>query len=648
MNYPMLLSPFNLNGKAILKNRVIMAPMNTNYANSDGSISKQFADYYVERAKGGTALLIVSPGYVDRRARKRVGSILLDNKSFVPALHEFTDRVHEEGALILQQLNHNGRLLTSTKDFNTAGGICVGPSAIPHAITGEIPHVLSIDEIKSLVSLFTENAINAELAGYDGIEVHGAHGYLINQFISRYSNKREDEYGGSFENRIRFPLEIIQNIRKEVKPDFIISFRLGAEEFNQGGIEITQAIALAKKLEDAGVDLLNVTAGNTESTITALRMFPPPSAQRGCYSSYARQIKWAVKIPVSVTGRIATPERAEEMLECGDSDLITLGRSLICDPFFVAKSQSGHRKEIRQCIGCSMGCYEMLAKELPLTCIYNPFVGKEGQIIKKADKRKKVWVIGAGPGGMEAARVAALRGHDVALFDAKRDLGGQLQYVQLPPGKAEFGQIIRYYRNILAKLGIKIFLNITVTTEKILSENPDAIVFATGSEPIIPRLPGLDQENVFTSREALSGQMVGENVLVAGGGLVGIETALYLWKNRRNVIVIEMLDKILVDAGPLTGANLLSELSKTNIEVHTKTKLLKVEGEKIFTDSSEGDKVFIADSVVLAIGAKPNKGLKDELEKTEYGGDTYLVGDCVEARRIQQATAEGAQIAMGI
>lgn len=643
-----LLSPLRIGKSMQVRNRVVMAPMNNNYANPDGSISAQYADYFVERARGGVGLIIIAPGYVDRRAKKRAGSLLLDDESFVPALRDFTDRIHAEGCKVLQQLNHNGRLLTASKELNTAGGLCVGPSPVPHLLTGEIPHVLSQEEIGELEELFVRSARVARLAGYDGVEIHGAHGYLINQFLSRYSNKRTDQYGGSLENRMRFALEVVEKVRRAVGEDFVISFRLCAEEYNPDGVNLDEAVVLAKRLEKMGVDMLNVTAGNTESPRTALKMFPPTSVAQGCYSHLSKAIRQSVSIPVSVMGRISSPERAEEMLAAEETDLVTIGRGLVCDAHFVEKYAQGRRAEIRQCIACLQGCYERLAREQPMTCIYNPFVGREGQPIEPAEHPKRVWIVGAGPAGLEAARVAGRRGHQVTLWDANGRLGGQVPLAATPPGKQEFNQIVRYYQAVLDKLPVRIELNHRVTAAEIQTQAPDAVVLATGSRSLTLPLPGLDQNNVVSAREILSGAPCGRQAVVCGGGLVGLETALFLTAQGKQVEVIEMGENLAADAGPMNRTNLLLELEASSIVTHTSTKLTGVEGSCVLAQGPEGELRFFCDTVVLALGARADTALEQELKDTGYSGQIITAGDCVRARRILDAVADGAAAGLNL
>lgn len=645
MKYPILFSPLKLKENIVLRNRVVMAPMNTNFAQGDGFISRRYADYFIERAKGGVGLIIIAPGYVDPRARKRAGSLLLDEEKYLPPLKEFTDALHKEGAIVLQQLNHNGRLLTSSFEFKTAGGLCVGPSAVSHLLTGHVPEVMTKDDIQVMIGRFVTNAAHAKMAGYDGVEIHGAHGYLINQFLSGYSNKRTDEYGGSLEKRMRFALEIVRGVRAAVGKDFVISFRLEAMEYNPGGVTLKEAVALAKVLEAEGVDILNVSAGNSESPETALKMFPPTSVPQGCYSDFSRAIKEAVNIPVSVMGRIATPERAEEILENGESDLITVGRGLLADAHWANKCLQNRRGELRQCIGCLQGCYEKLAKEESLTCIYNPFVGHESHPLQTAYTKKKVWVIGGGPGGMEAARVAALRGHEVSLFEAQDCLGGQINIASLPPGKGEFNEIIRYYTHELARLDVEINLGCSVGVWDIDKGAPDAVIVAVGSDSMTISIPGIDQENVVSSREVLRGIPCGEKIVVCGGGLVGLETALFLDRFGRDITLIEMGKKLVVDAGPLNRTHILQELNKSYIKVRTDTRLVAIEGDKVIVETAENREEICADTVVLALGATPKRALEQELRNSSFAGEIYAVGDCVAARKILEAVAEGAAVA---
>jgi len=355
--------------------------MNTNFAEADGSVSERFTRYYAERGKGGVGLLISSSACIDPMARRRVGSLVLHEDRFIPKLKEFTEAIHATGAKVLQQISHPGRLLASSKELKTAAAArSVGPSAIPHLITGEIPRVLSVEEIKELVEKFGQAARIAREAGFDGVELHGTHGYLINQFFSLYSNRRNDEYGGSLENRIRFSLEVYRRVRELTGNDFLVGYRLNAREFAPIETPIEDVIVLCQRLEDEGVDLFHVSAGNSETPAMMLKISPSGSALQGCYADLAATIKEKVRVPVIAVGRISIPPMAEQILREGKADLVATGRALIADPHWPEKAFKGELDKIRCCIGCYQGCSERLAQENPITCIHNPEVGRDGEV----------------------------------------------------------------------------------------------------------------------------------------------------------------------------------------------------------------------------------------------------------------------------
>jgi 2,4-dienoyl-CoA reductase-like NADH-dependent reductase (Old Yellow Enzyme family)/thioredoxin reductase len=644
--FEILFSPIKIKGVS-LRNRIVLPAMNTNYAEPDGSVSERFKKFYVERGKGGAGLLIVSSAYIDSSAKKRRGALLLHEDRFIPKLKEFTDAVHSTGAKILQQLNHNGRLITSSKELKTAiaGGVAVGPSAIPHLSTGEVPRVLTVEEIKDLIEKFGQAARRAKEAGFDGVELHGSHGYLINQFFSIYSNRRTDDYGGSFEKRIRFPLEVYYRVRELTGDDFIICFRVNAKEFTPIETPFEDVIEFCKHLAKEGIDLIHVSAGSGETPGTVIKMIPPGSMPPGCYADYAAAIKARVNVPVIAVGRINTPEIGEQILREGKADLIATGRALISDPYWPIKALRGDTDSIRQCIGCNQGCIERLIQEETVTCLYNPEVGREGEIAP-ASRKKKIWIIGGGPGGMEAAVIASSRGHNVELFEKERELGGQIFLAEKPPGKEGFSAVRDFLVKELRKKRVTIHLNEEVTAEKIILNKPDALIIATGSLPLIPLIPGIEEKNVVTARDVLKGWNVGNNVIVAGGGLVGVETALFLSKKGKRVILIEMLDDIAQDAGPLNRARVKEELKETEIEVKCKTKLLSIDQQGI-TVEREGEAYKIpAETVVLALGAKSNNSLLPRLEGKIV--EIYSIGDCCSPRKMIDAIHEGFEVASKI
>jgi 2,4-dienoyl-CoA reductase-like NADH-dependent reductase (Old Yellow Enzyme family)/thioredoxin reductase len=639
----MLFTPLTIKG-TILRNRIVMPAMNTNFGEKDGSVSERLIDYFVERGKGGTGLIISSPAYIDPSARKRARSLLLHEDSYIPKLLRFTQSVHQTGARILLQLNHNGRLIKSSKDYKTAvTSGAVGPSAIPHLLTGDIPHALTIEEIKMLIEKFGDAARRAKEAGFDGVEIHGSHGYLIDEFFSVYSNRRIDEYGGSIENRMRFPLEIVHRVRELTGNDFLLCYRFNASDYAPVETPLSDVIQLCQRLEKAGIDLLHLSAGNSETPAMLLRTLPPCSAPRGCYADLSAAVKEKVGVPLIVVGRINTPEIAENILIDGKADLVATGRALIADPYWPEKALKGQSQTIRRCLGCSQGCQEQLVQEKEITCIYNPEVGRENERIQPAPKKKKVWVVGGGPGGMEAAVVAHLRGHYVELYERDNELGGQSLLAATPPGKEEFIAVRDFLASEIKRLQIDVHLNEEITLEKVVEGRPDAMIIATGASPLIPDLPGIRGSNVMTAWDVLKGKTVAEKIVVVGGGLVGIETGLFLAQKGRKVIIIEMLDKIALDAGLLNRARLEEELKKTDIEARCNTELVGIDEKGAIVRSRGMKSLLPADTVVLALGASPLNHLFDTLK--DNVPEIYAVGDCVKPRKILEAVREAYDVA---
>ena len=640
-----LFKPLTVKG-VTLRNRVVLPAMNTNFAEADGSVSERFTRYYVERGKGGAGLLIVSSAYVDPRARKRVGSLLLHEDRFIPKLKGFTDAVHATGAKVLQQLNHNGRLLVSSKELKTAVAAgSVGPSAIPHLVTGECPRALTVAEIHELAEKFGQAARRARGAGFDGVEIHGTHGYLINQFFSLYSNRRTDEYGGALENRMRFPLEVYRRVREGTGEDFLISYRLNAREFAPVETPLSDVFALARRLEREGVDFLHVSAGNAETPAMLLRMIPPGCVPPACYADLAAAVKKEVKTAVIAVGRINTPQIADQILREEKADCVATGRALIADPHWPEKAAKGEVERIRRCMGCNQGCMERLIKEGEVTCLHNPGVGREGEI-RPLPEKKRVWIIGGGPGGMEAAVVAASRGHEVELHEKEDELGGQTRLAVLPPGKEEFQAVPDYLLNELKRLKVAVHLNEEMKAEKILRAQPDAVVLATGSLPLIPEIPGVNQENVVTAWDVLKGKKVGMKVALIGGGLVGLETALFLARQGRTVTLIEMADEIGGDVGPLNRARLKEALEDRAIEIRCRTRLQKIGNACITVHGESGEYEIPADTIVLAVGARSRNSLHPALVGKVR--QLYSIGDCEAPRKMLEAIHEAYEIGMKI
>lgn len=639
-----ILEPITVKNVTI-RNRIVMPAMNTNMASNDGFATIQLTDYYAERAKGGVGLIIVSAAAVDKNARKRTGGLLLDEDKYKENLRLLVETIHSHGSRVFQQLNHNGRLLSSMSS-GTFRVRPVAPSPLPHPVTGEIPKELTQEDILDLIEKFGNAALRAKDAGFDGVELHGAHGYLLNQFLSPYTNKRLDMYGGNLEGRQRFPLEVLRNVRKKVGESFPISYRLSAEEFVPGGFTIDEAEVFCGNLEKAGVDLIHISAGINESPSTQLKVIPMMDIPRGCFLPLADRIRKRVGVPIIVVGRINSPEIAEQALSEKNADLIAIGRGLIADPYWVQKVAAGNDGEIRTCIACNQGCMERLIQEKQITCIYNPDVGREREYhIVKTDVPKKVLIVGGGPGGMEAARVLSLRGHDVTLWEQGDRLGGQILLYSWLPGKEEFWEMIDYFTLQLEKCKVAIEFNKTATSGNIRAFNPQAVIVANGANPKRLEIPGIDQTHVVTFKEILNETTNPQKAIaVVGGGLVGLETALYLSQQNHQVTVLEILPEIASDAGPLVKANLLQKIRKKEIKILLNCELLGIRSKSLdVRQDGIPQEIEDIDTVVLACGSVADDELFKALEGEEI--QLYRVGDCVSPRRCLDAIHEASAVA---
>lgn len=646
LDFQYLFEPLQIKNLSI-KNRIVMPAMNTNFADPKGYVTQKFINYYRERAKGGVGSIIISSAYIDPRAKKRSGGLAIYDDDFIPGLALLSSSLKEYGAIVFQQLNHNGRLLASSDLLKTdvEDRYVVAPTAILHPVTGGYPRELTLQEIQELVRKFAQGARRAKAAGFDGVEIHGAHGYLIGQFFSPYTNKRSDVYGGSLEQRMKFPLEVVREVRRTTGSDFAISYRMSAVEFVDGGVNIEEAKILAKELEKEGVDIIHVTGGINESPEGMLLTIPPMTMPKDLLYPLAGQIREAVSIPVIAVGRIDCPEVAEGILQSGGADLVATGRALICDPFWPQKAMQGKTDEIRKCIACNQGCIEKISQEEEQTCLLNPGVGREGLgDLSSAKRKKKIVIIGGGPGGMEAAVISALKGHDVELFEKEAEMGGQCLLAAKAPGKEIFYSVTDYLTREMQRLKVSVHLKEEATVEKVQKIHPDTVIIATGGLPLFPQIPGIEKNNVITAWDVLKGKEVGEKVLIAGGGSVGIETALFLSERGIGVMLIEKLDKIAHDAGSLTQARYRVELGKTDIQVKCKTELLKIDEKGVSVRDETGEHDIASDTVVLALGIEPEDSLYQAL--STQVPELYAIGDCLAPRRMIDVIHEAYKVSI--
>ncbi len=512
-----------------LTNRIVMAPMTLGLTARDGSVSQREIDYYAERAKGGVGLIITGIATVDYPVGS-VGGLVADRDCYIPGLRKLADAVHSYGAKVTLQLNHVGRYL-----FSRASSVQpVAPSAVPSGLPAPAPRALTTEEVEGLIEKFARAAARAQQAGLDGIEVHAASGYLVSTFLSPLTNKRTDRFGGdTTEARFTFLGEIIQRVRETVGDHFIIGVKLSVDQFMSGGVTIEDSKVIARLSEEAGASMFNASHGWHEAPVPSTIAAVP----RGAFVYLAEALKEVVSVPVGVSSRINEPRLAARIIGEKRADLVLLGRPLMTDPYFPKKAEEGDLDDIRMCIACNRcldqifgGLMGAVEGEHPIICSVNAELGREGEKrTVPVAAPKKVLVVGGGAAGMEAARVAALRGHKVTLWEAKGRLGGALMPGAAAPHKQEINNLIAFLSHQTRKLGVSVQLSKEATPEDVVGERADEVIVATGGLPMIPEIPGLGGKNVVTAVEALTGEEeAGEEVVIIGGGMVGCETAEFL------------------------------------------------------------------------------------------------------------------------
>ncbi|MEM2205425.1 MAG: FAD-dependent oxidoreductase [Candidatus Hadarchaeales archaeon] len=633
--FPILFSPISI-GRMVVRNRIVMPALTTGYA--FGEVTDQLKHYFEARAKGGAGLIVVGIAAVEKGTEYVISA---SDDSYIPGLRELAETIHAHGAKTALQLWHPGRY----EFVEITGREPVSASDVPPPIFSRVkPRALTVPEIKRIEEEFAQAAGRAKEAGFDAVEFIGSAGYLISQFLSPVTNRRTDEYGGSLENRMRFLLEIVELTKEVVGKDFPLMCRLSGDELIPGGNTLSEMKIVARKLAEVGISAINVTAGWHESRVPMITMEVP----RGGYVYLAEGIKEALKgteVRVAASNRINEPFLAERILREGKADLISMGRALVADPEFPRKAQEGRVEDIVTCVACCQGCFDRLFEGRPLTCMVNPGVGREAEVkVEPAVKKKRVLVVGGGPGGLKVAEMAALRGHQVILCEEDGELGGQLNLASVTPGREELGTVVRELALHAKKAGVEIRLRTKVDADMVEEIEPDAVVLATGALPIVPSFPGVDLPHVVQAWEVLKGREVGKRVVVVGGGGVGCYTAHYLSSRGREVTLLEMLEKVAGDVGITTRWILRENLKKGGVRIFTSTKVKEIRPEGVVATRGEVEEVFPADSVVLAVGSRPNSGLVEELrDKVE---ELYLVGDCLQPRKALDAIHEGWEVGL--
>jgi len=627
-------------GKLIIKNRIVMSAMGIGgLAEPDGRLGKRAIDYYLARAKGGVGLITTGAARVDREIDPSGASFLgADGNLYIASLSELADAVHDYGVKIAVQLTA-GRGRIAPQDYLKRFG-AVAPSPVPcFADPKIIARELTTEEVEQLVEAFGLAASVLDIAGIDGVELHAHDGYLLDQFQTALWNQRTDKYGGDLDGRLRFGIGIISAIKKAVKKGFPIIYRFGLTHYFDGGREVEEGLEIVRKLEAAGVDAFHIDAGCYETRYWAA---PPPTQPPGCMVDLAEMVKKVVKVPVITVGKLGYPELAESVLQDGKADFIALGRPLLADPDWPNKVRQGKREDIRPCIGCYEGCVMRIYKKKYISCAVNPATGMEREFtIEPAKKVKNVLVVGGGPAGMEAARIAALRGHGVTLWEKSNALGGNLIPASGPDFKSDFKDLIQYQSTQIKKLGVTVEFTKEATPQKIMEMKPDVLILATGGSPVIPDIPGARREKVATAIDVLLGRKpVGETVVVIGGGLVGCETALYLAQKGKKITIVEILDNIVRDAFISIQMHLKELLANARINILTETQVLEIKEEAVLIADKNAESIMVpADTIVLAVGLKPKENLFEDLKN--YIPEVYSIGDCVEPHKIINAIWEG-------
>ncbi|WP_390199391.1 oxidoreductase [Brenneria goodwinii] len=624
-------------GKCRIPNRLVVPAMVANMC-PDGNASEQYIRYHEEKAKGGWGLIITEDYRINEHAAGYPAVAALYDESQIPSHKRFTDIIHQYDTKVFCQIYHAGR----QANHRVNGGVRpVSCSPVPCPWNKEIPRELTVEEIRQLVKDFGATALNAQKAGFDGIEIHAAHGYLIHEFLSPNCNHRIDEYGGTYINRMRFLKEIMEEVRKQVGDDFPISVRFSAQENTEGGRRMFESRQMLMDIEEMGADVIHLSNGmyGIRSSIGIVASF---FQQHGWNMDLAAEAKSFLKIPVITVGRISEPAMAEDIIASGKADFVAMGRASLADPYWPNKAKAAADNDIRHCIGCLQGCTASTYQGVPIYCLVNPELGHEFEYdYSTAKERKTIYVAGAGIAGMEAARAAAIKGHRVEIFEKKNTVGGQFISAAYPPFKGEFTTYTAWlFREIKKYENITLHLNTELTVDMVKAGKPDKVILASGAQPVIPNVPGIHNNNVVLAEDVLLGQSdTGMNVLVVGGGMVGSETAAYLGAQcKSKVTLVELRDAIAMDLEAGIRDDLKDCLRRSYVEIMTNTSIAGVTDEGALLKRGDDITLFPCDTVVLAIGTKAWCPLAEELKGI---CEITLVGDAVKARQAIQASAEG-------
>ncbi|PKM76455.1 MAG: NADH:flavin oxidoreductase [Firmicutes bacterium HGW-Firmicutes-15] len=660
-----LFSPIKIN-RTEIKNRIVYPSINLLYT-TDHKLTDRHKAFFIERANGGAGIVTVGPVGIGELGSGRAVLAITSDEA-IPSFAELAKSIQSAGARAWIQLYHAGAYLHSQK---IGGQQPIAPSPIYTPYSKVTPREMRLEDIMNVQEAFLGCAERAKEAGFDGVEIIGSAGYLITQFLSPLRNKRTDEYGGSFDNRVRFVKEIIEQMRLRLGPDYPITIRMAGNDFVPGSNTDMETPAFARVYEKAGIDAINVTGGWHESRVPQVTMDLP----RGGFAYLAQSIKEAVNIPVIVSNRISDPQTAEKILRDGCADMVSLGRVLLADPYWPLKAGNGNSEQIRPCVACSQGCMDELFAARPVMCIVNPRTGfEETRKITVTSKPKRVMVIGAGPGGLEAAWRAAKAGHQVELFEKADRIGGQLWIAGTPPHKQELWQLIKYYQAMLKLYKVQVFLNTTVDIEFVRQKSPEYVISAEGAEILLPAINGIDGSEVISAWDVLKNNVPqGKKIAVIGGGAVGLETAHFLsvkgtispetlhflfindaesperlrqlvFNGNKEVTVFEMMPQAGKGVGKSTKWGLMGSLKRHGVNIITRAKVCSIK-DGILTFEVDGEsRSATFDNIINATGSKPVRKLADALDET--GIEFSVIGDSLNIGQIPDAIHEGYLVVM--
>jgi 2,4-dienoyl-CoA reductase (NADPH2) len=658
--YKNLLSPIAIN-KLEIRNRVVYPSLGLLYS-YDGTLNDRYYAYFREKARGGTGLVTVGPVGIDFIGSGKIIP-MLDNDEAIPAFKKMASIIKEEGARAWIQLFHAGAY---SYPILLGEEPPIAPSAVYSRYSKAMPREMTIEDIEKVQEAFVSAAARAQEAGFDGVEILGSGGYLITQFLSTFKNQRTDEYGGSFENRVRFPREVIERTRMRLGADFPLTIRMAGNDFVAGSNTDSETKEFAKVYEAAGVDAISVTGGWHETHVPQL----PASLPQSGFAFLAYNIKKEVSVPVMASNRISSPEVAEKLLKDGYADMVSIGRGLIADPQWVNKAMVGKSDEIRPCVACLQGCMDNVMSGKPVTCVANPMAGYEGvRKIEKCDTPKNVMIVGAGMAGLEAAITAAKAGHHVDLYEMKDEIGGQLWIAGAPPHKSELLGLVDYYQAMLWKHNVSLHLNTKVDDLLIREKNPDFLIVAEGAEPLLPPIDGIDDPSVISAWDLLKNdRLLGNEVAIIGGGAVGLETALkvaakgtitpevlhflfaheaesverlreLMFNGTSKVTVFEMLPKVGKDVGKSTKWVLMSDLEKYGVELTTEAKVISIKNGLLTYEKDGRQYQRQFDSIINAAGSKSVKNIAEKVEKLNI--PFAVIGDGAQPGKMNHAVHGG-------